>query len=193
MPITRHLILPRGLFRRSELPPHPLPQWSDVRKVLAALGLTVTRTPGQIILAATDGDSLYMAGSYPTIMHVIHRLMAVTTRLLVRALQIDAARTRWRQGDDVTRNQMEVWADQPVGNFRSGPFDAAVVRRIRRAMQVSTLPADWLSHLPELAAVFPLSTPMRTQLRALLRVMAHDALAEVTPLAIMPAPERKRL
>lgn len=193
MPITRHLILPRGTFRRSELPPHPAPRWSDVKDTLAVLGLTVTRVPGQVTLTATNADELYMAGMYPTTTHVTHRLMAITSRLLVRALQVDAARTRWMEGDDLTRNQIEVWAQQKVRNARGGPFARTDVLRIRRAMQVSFLPEEWLVRLPELAAAFPLSTPMRAQLRALLRFMARDALDSAVPKALVSGSERRRL
>ncbi len=193
MPITRHLILPRGTFRRSELPPHPAPRWSDVKDTLAVLGLTVTRAPGQVTLTTAGSDELYMAGMYPTTTHVIHRLMAITSRLLVRALQMDAARTRWNDGDDLTRNQIEVWAQQDVRNTRGGPFDRMAALRIRRAKQVSFLPEEWLVRLPELAAAFPLSTTMRAQLRELLRFMARDALDSVVPKAGVASRGMRRL
>ncbi|WP_036142173.1 hypothetical protein [Luteibacter sp. 9135] len=193
MPITRHLILPRGTFRRSELPPHPAPRWSDVKDTLAVLGLTVTQAPGQVTLTTAGSDELYMAGMYPTTTHVTHRLMAITSRLLVRALQMDAARTSWNDGDDLTRNQIEVWAQQDVRNTRGGPFDRVAALRIRRAKQVSFLPEEWLVRLPELAAAFPLSTPMRAQLRELLRFMARDALDSAVPKAGVASRGMRRL
>lgn len=193
MPISRHLILPRGLLRPSDLPPHPLPGWPDVRCTLADLGLTVTRVPGGVTLTTPGDDPLYMAGGYPTTKHVIHRLMAVTTRMLARAVQLDAALTGWRNGDDVVRNQIEVWADNAVRNVRGGPFDAAAIRRIRRAMQVSALPADWLTRLPDLAGAHTLGTPLRTELRAVLLQIAREALDGAVPGAEVMPPERRRL
>jgi len=193
MPLSRHLILPHGLYRRGALPPHSAPKWTEVKDTLAALGLTVTRVPGKVTLSASDGDPLYMAGDYPAPRHVIHRLMAVTARLLARALQVEAARNCWVDGDDIARNALLVWVQAETTSNRDIPFKPADKRRIRRAMQVAFLPEDWLVRLRMLAPLFPLRTPLRVELRSLLRVMAFDALDQMLPASNVSPPQRRRL